>query len=185
MRMFILLFFGLMLSSRAASSTNLDLPYIDGQSFVLGRDKFDVGIYSINHESGSRFVFAAYRNGVMIDVRLLDGIYPTIVKQHDRVWSTDIVGIRFKDGGHQTTIKYFAVDARAVHEIGSISSSAACIYRLGVGDDRIGVIDEDRGEITLTTYRIRRNGVLEINSAKGWPFKENSARGDCDTRSLE
>ncbi|NHZ87964.1 hypothetical protein F2P45_02790 [Massilia sp. CCM 8733] len=167
----------------ARAATDWILPLIDTKPLLVENLGFQVSLYSADDRGSGQFVFAVHRNKLLIKLEAMDGIAPVILLPNQYGWPAGVAGIGYGEGAHQRTIRYFKLRTNDVKEIGTISSSA-CIYPSPGRPGVVEAIDEHRGIVTSTTYRVERTRIRKLRSGTMTPSQDKVVSKMCSEHGL-
>jgi hypothetical protein len=173
------------LAGQVLAADDLLFPNVDEKNIIIGKNDFRVGVYSVNDKSPSNFVFAVYKNGFLIKLRILDGVLPSIVSPAISAWPVSIFGIRMNQGGHERLIKYFSLYNDDVPELGEIGSNGACILSRPKMIGLIESVNEESGSVFLSAYKIEESGVKKVKSKKLIGSEVNAIKAWCAEYNLK
>lgn len=156
----------LLAATPASAAKDLAFPLIESKHVVIGGDDFELGLYSANDKSTTNFIYAVYRDKFLVKIGVLDGAAPAIVPAGKFQLPPNLIGIQFIQGGHQRTLAYFSLHTDEVREVGSIGTNSACIFQRPGKIGQVESVDEDRGKLTLTAYKVEPARVRKVGSAK-------------------
>ncbi|NHZ35823.1 hypothetical protein [Massilia rubra] len=166
MHKIIALLAALVAATPALGAKDLAFPIIESKKLVIDGSEFELGLYSANDKSATNFVYAVYRDGFLLKIGALDGAAPAIVPAGKFQLPPSLIGIQFIQGGHQRTLKYFSFHSDEVKEVGSIGTNSACIFQRPGKNGVLESVDEDRGNLTLTTYKVEAAKIRKLGSTK-------------------
>ncbi|NHZ66989.1 hypothetical protein [Massilia genomosp. 1] len=153
-------------ASPAFAAKDLAFPIIESMKVVIDGNEFELGLYGANDKSRTNFVYAVYSNDYLVKIGVLDGAAPAIVPAGKFQLPPNLIGIQFIQGGHQRTLKYFSFHGDEAKEVGSIGTNSACIFQRPGKNGVLESVDEDRGNLTLTTYKVEAAKIRKFGSTK-------------------
>ncbi|UOD29375.1 hypothetical protein INH39_28870 [Massilia violaceinigra] len=156
----------LLAATPASAGNDLAFPLIERKKVAIGGDEFEFGLYDANDKSVTNFVYAVYRDKFLIKIGVLDGAAASVVPAGKFKIPPTLVGIQFIQGGHQRTLMYFSLNTNEVREIGSIGTNSACIFQRPGKNGLLESVDEDRGKLTLTRYKVESSRIRKVGSTK-------------------
>lgn len=156
----------LLAATPASAGIDLAFPLIESKKVVIGGNEFQIGLYDANDKSVTNFVYAVYLDKFLIKIGVLNGAAAAIVPAGKFHILPTLVGIQYIQGGHQRTLMYFSLDPDEVRQIGSIGTNSACIFQRPGKNGLLESVDEDRGKLTLTRYKVESSRIRDVGSAK-------------------